>query len=122
VCAAQAAGAPAIHDSWHAGKRLTTERANTFAEGVATRQTYDLTFPALAAGLAGFVTVTDAEIAEALRTIVSTTHNLVEGSGAIGFAALSKLRDQLAGKRVGIVFCGGNMDTAILRRILNGEM
>jgi threonine dehydratase len=122
VYAAQAAGAPAIHDSWHAGKRLTTERANTFAEGVATRQTYDLTFPALAEGLAGFVTVTDAEIAEALRTIVSTTHNLVEGSGAIGFAALSKLRDQLAGKRVGIVFCGGNMDTALLRRVLNGEL
>ena len=68
------------------------------------------------------MTVTDAEIADALRTIVSTTHNLVEGSGAIGFAALSKLRDQRAGTRVGIVFCGGNMDTALLRRVLNGEL
>ena len=57
VYGVQAAGASAIHDSWHAGTRLTTSRVDTFAEGVATRTTYDLTFPALQAGLAGFVTV-----------------------------------------------------------------
>jgi len=102
--------------------RLTTNRADTFAEGVATRQTYDLTFPALQAGLAGFVTVTDSEIAESLRTLVSITHNLVEGAGAMGFAALPKLRKQLAGRRVGIIFCGGNIDTGTLRRILSKEM
>jgi threonine dehydratase len=118
----QAAGAPAIHDSWHAGKRVTTDRADTFAEGVATRTTYDLTYPALAEGLAGFVTVTDAEIAEGLRTILSLTKNVVEGAGAMGFAALPKLRDRLAGKRVGIIFCGGNIDSAVLRRVLNSEM
>jgi threonine dehydratase len=122
VIGVQAAGAPAIHDSWHAHKRLTTPKADTFAEGVATRTTYDLTFPALQAGLAEFVTVTDAEIAESLRTILSVTHNLVEGAGAMGFAALPKLRERLAGKRVGIVFCGGNIDINILRRILANEM
>jgi threonine dehydratase len=122
VFGVQAAGAPAIHDSWHAGKRLTTERADTFAEGVATRTTYDLTFDALASGLSDFVTVTDAEIAEGLRTILSITKNVVEGAGAMGFASLPKFRDRLAGKKVGIVFCGGNIDTAILRRILNHEM
>ena len=83
------------------GMRLTTSRVDTFAEGVATRTTYDLTFPALQAGLAGFVTVTDSEIAESLRTLVSITHNLVEGAAAMGFAALPKLRKQLAGRRVG---------------------
>jgi threonine dehydratase len=122
VYGVQAAGAAAIHDSWHAGERLVRETADTFAEGVATRRTYDLTFPALQAGLAGFVTVTDAEIAESLRTIVSLTHNLVEGAGAMGFAALPKLRDRLAGKTVGIVFCGANLDTSVLKRILAGEM
>ena len=122
VYGVQAAGAPAIHDSWHARDRLTTTRADTFAEGVATRTTYDLTFPALLEGLAGFVTVTDAEIAESLRTIVATTHNLVEGSGAIGFAALPKLADKLAGKTVGIVFCGGNIDVGLLERILRREI
>lgn len=122
VYGVQAAGASAIHDSWHARQRLTRPRAETFAEGVATRTTYDVTFPALQAGLAGFVTVTDAEIAEALRQIVSLTHNLVEGAGAMGFAALPKLRDRLAGKRVGIIFCGGNIDVATLRRVLGGEI
>jgi threonine dehydratase len=122
VFGVQAAGAAALHDSWHAGERLTTPRADTFAEGVATRTTYDLTFSALQSGLAGFVMVTDAEIAESLRTILSVTHNLVEGAGAMGFAAVQKLRDRLAGKRVGIVFCGGNIDLATLRRILAGEL
>ena len=122
VYGVQAAGASAIHDSWHANTRLTTDRADTFAEGVATRTTYDLTFPALRAGLAGFVTVTDAEIAESLRTIVSETHNLVEGAGAMGYAGVGKLRDRLAGKRVGVIFCGGNIDTATLRRVLSKEL
>jgi threonine dehydratase len=122
VIGVQAAGAPAIHDSWHARRRITTERADTFAEGVATRTAYDLTFPALLEGLADLITVTDAEIAEALRTILSVTHNVVEGAGAMGYAALPKLRDRLAGKRVGIVFCGGNLDTDTLRRILNREL
>lgn len=122
VYGVQAAGAPALHDSWHAKRRLTTDRVNTFAEGVATRTTYDVTYQALAEGLAGFVTVTDAEIAESLRTILAVTKNLVEGSGAIGFAALPKLRDRLAGKRVGIVFCGGNIDSTVLQKILNNEL
>jgi threonine dehydratase len=122
VYGVQAAGAPAIHDSWHAKQRLTTSRADTFADGVATRNTYDLTFPALQAGLAGFVTVTDGEIAESLRRIVSVTHNLVEGAGAMGVAALPKLRDRLAGKRVAVVFCGGNIDSGMLRRVLSREL
>jgi threonine dehydratase len=44
------------------------------------------------------VTVTDSEIAEALRTIVATTHNLVEGAGAMGFAALSEVGRPTRGK------------------------
>jgi len=122
VYGVQAAGAPAIHDSWHAHKRLTTQRADTFAEGVATRTTYDLTFPALQSGLADFVTVTDAETAESMRTIVSVTHNLVEGAAAMGFASLPKLREQLEGKRVAIVFCGGNIDSGTLRKVLAREI
>jgi threonine dehydratase len=122
VFGVQAAGAPAIHDSWHARELRTTKSADTFAEGVATRTPYDLTFPALLAGLAGFVTVTDAEIAESLRAILSVTHNLVEGAGAMGLAGTIKLRDRLAGQRVGIVFCGGNLDSGTLTRILQREL
>lgn len=122
VFAVQAAGAAAQHDSWHARHRIVTDHADTFAEGVATRSTYDLTFPALLEGLAGFITLTDAEIAEGVRLVLSTTHNLVEGAGAMGVMGALKLRDRLAGKRVAVAFCGGNLDSAVLRRILNGEI
>lgn len=122
IIGVQAAGASAAHDSWHAREPRQTARALTFADGVATRSTYALTFPTLLEGLADFITVTDAEIAEAVRVILQTTHHLVEGAGAMGIAAAIKLGASLAGQRVGVVFCGANMDSAVLRRILNHEL
>ena len=122
IIGVQAAGAPAAYDGWHAKAPRTTTRADTFAEGVATRSTYALTFPTLLDGLADFVTVTDAEIAEAVRVILSATHHLVEGAGAMGVAAAANMGDQLRGKKVGVVFCGGNMDSGVLRKILNREL
>ena len=122
VIGVQAAGASAAHDGWHAKAPRRTECAATFAEGVATRTTYDLTFPTLLDGLAGFVTVTEAEIADAVRLTLSSTHHLVEGAGAMGVAAARKLARDLQGQRVGVIFCGGNMDSAVLRRILNREL
>ena len=122
IIGVQAAGAPAAHDGWHAREARHTTHAATFAEGVATRSTYALTFPALLDGLDDFITVTDAEIAEAVRIILSATHHLVEGAGAIGVAAAIKLAPQLQGQNVGVVFCGGNMASDVLRRILNREL
>jgi threonine dehydratase len=122
VYGVQAAGASASHDSWHAGEVRSTARADTFADGLATRTPYELTFPALRAGLAGFLTVTDAEIAAALRLLLSTSHTLVEGAGAAGLAGLIKLAPTLAGKRVGVVISGGNIDRETLARVVNGEI
>jgi threonine dehydratase len=118
----QAAGASAAHDSWHAKAPLTYDTCDTFADGLATRSTYAMTFPALVEGLADFITVSDAEIADAVRLVLRTTHSLVEGAGACGLAGLLRLRERLAGKRVGIVLSGGNIDEATLRRILNREL
>jgi threonine dehydratase len=122
VYGVQARGAAAIHDAWHAGAPVSYARADTFADGLATRATYDLTFPALRAGLAGFVTVTDAEIAEAVRILLRTTHNLAEGAGAAGLAGALALGDALAGQRVAIILSGANIDAETLRRILNREL
>jgi threonine dehydratase len=122
VYAVQAERAPAIHDSWHARHVVEGVSADTFADGVATRCPPERTFPALLEGLAGFVTASEAEIAEALRLILRTTHNLVEGAGALGLAGLLKLRETLAGERVAIVLSGGNIDQATLRRVLTGEI
>ena len=118
VYGVQAAGAPAIHDSWHAGARLTRDRADTIADGLATRQTYDLTWDALRTGLAGFVACPDAELAAAVRMLLRTTHNLAEPSGAAGLAGLLRLRDALAGKTVAIILSGANIDEPTLRRVL----
>lgn len=122
VYGVQASGAPAIYESWKAGEPLTWPTADTFADGVATRSTYEMTFPALQEGLAGFVTVTDAEIAEAVRILLRTTHNLVEGAGACGLAGLLKLREELAGQKVGIILSGGNMDQETLQRVVSGKI
>src|SRR5262245_34100174 len=122
VYAVQAERASAIHDSWHAGRPIAKDSANTFADGLATRNVYDLTFPALQGGLAGFVAVSEGEIAEALRTLLRTTPNLAEGAGAVGLAGLMKLREPLGGRAVGSVLSGSNIDAATLRRVLNSEI
>jgi threonine dehydratase len=122
VYAVQAAGASAIHDAWHLGEPVSKPSADTFADGLATRNTYPFTFGALREGLAGFVTAADAEIAEALRLLLATTHTLVEGAGAAGLAGLLKLREALAGRTVGIVLSGANIDGETLRRVLDGEI
>ena len=122
VYGVQAERASAIHDSWHAGHPVSRDSADTFADGLATRNTYALTFPALRSGLAGFVTVSEGEIAAALRLLLRATHNLAEGAGAAGLAGLIRLRDRLAGKTVGVVLSGSNIDAATLRRVLTEEL
>jgi len=123
VYGVQSTGAPAtIHDSWHEGRVIDGATADTFADGVATRRPAEFTFPALQAGLAGFVAVSDAAIAESLRLLLRRTHNLVEGAGAAGLAGLLALRDALAGKAVVIVLSGGNIDQDTLRRVVTREL
>jgi threonine dehydratase len=122
VYGVQAERASAIHDSWHAGKRLTGASAKTFADGLATRNTYEMTFEPLREGLSGFIKTSEAAIAEAVRTLLRTTHNLAEGAGAAGLAGLFDLRDTLAGKSVGICLSGSNIDSETLRRVLAREL
>lgn len=56
-------------------------QVRTFADGIATRSTYDFTFPTLQSGLAGFVTVSDTEIGEAVRLLQRFTYQQAEGAG-----------------------------------------
>ena len=122
VYGVQAEKASAIHDSWHARKPVASASAQTFADGLATRNTYELTFPALLEGLSGFVKVSEAGIADALRLMLRTTHNLAEGAGAAGLAGLLALRESLSGKSVGICLSGSNIDQETLRRVLSREI
>jgi threonine dehydratase len=118
VYAVGAERAPAAHDSWHAGRPVPGSSADTFADGLATRNVYEMTFPALRAGLAGFVLASEDEMAEAVRLLLRATHNLAEGAGAAGLAGLMKLKEKLAGRNVGIILSGGNIDRETLTRVL----
>ena len=118
VFGVQAAAASGLHDSWRAGKMIVGPPPATIADGLATRMAQPMTFDALREGLADFITVTEAEIAEGIRQLLHTTHNLPEGAAAVPLAGLLKLRERLAGKTVAIVFSGGNIDSATLKRVL----
>ena len=97
---------------------MTRDSADTFADGLATRQPYELTFPALQEGLSGFVTASESEIAEAVRLLISTTHNLAEGAGAAGLAGLRRLSEELAGREVAVILSGGNIDAETLGKVV----
>jgi threonine dehydratase len=107
-----------VYRSWHGPERVTGTSAATFAEGVATRVTFDLTFGLLKQYLDDFVVLSEEELAEGVRIALRCTHNLAEGAGAAAIAAAMKQRDALRGQRVVAVMSGGNLDTATLRRIL----
>ena len=122
VYGVQAEGAAATYESWRAGRPMTTAAADTFADGIATRASYAMTFPPLKEGLAGFVTVSDGDIADAMRLLIQTTHNLVEPAAAAGLAGVFRLAGELAGSRVAVIVSGGNVDASTLRRVLEGGL
>jgi threonine dehydratase len=122
VYGVQAERASAIHDSWHSGRPVSKESADTFADGLATRNVYELTFGALRQGLKGFVTAPEAELGAAIRLIIHCTHNLAEGAGGAGLAGLMALRENLHGKKVAVILSGANIDQATLRKVVNHEI
>jgi threonine dehydratase len=121
VIGVQAANADAVARSWRTGERVSTERANTFAEGMATRVTFDLTFEILQRELNDIITLSEEELEDGVRLALETTHNLAEGAGAASLAAAVKLADRLRGKKVVCVMSGGNIDRTTLMRILGAR-
>lgn len=119
VIAVQSDAAPAQYESWKRGE-IVRAPVHTFAEGIATGQAYEMTFPALREGLADFLLVSEAELADALRELIRTTHNLPEGAAAGGLAGLRRVAADYAGQKVGIVMCGGNISVEGLKMVLNG--
>jgi threonine dehydratase len=118
VIGVQATGADAFTRSWRSGDRITTDTADTFAEGIATRTTFDLTFAILREHLDDIVTLEEQELMGGIRLALATTHNLAEGAGAASIAAAVKLKDQLKGKKVACVMSGANIAAATLKRVL----
>jgi threonine dehydratase len=118
VIGVQAERADAFTRSWRTGTRAVGASADTFAEGVATRVTFDLTFEYLARELDDVVTLSEAELADGVRMAVQLTHNLAEGAGAASLAAARKCADQIRGRTVACMMTGGNIEATTLRKIL----
>jgi len=116
-----AEGAPAFALSFEAGRPVKTNTARTFADGLACRDPQPEAFEVIAAGAARIVLVSEDEIAEAIRIYYTTTHNPAEGAGAAPLAALLTEKHRYAGKRVGLILSGGNIDMATFAQILRGE-
>jgi threonine dehydratase len=116
IVGVQASGAPPYARSFEQGRVVALNRAETLADGVAVREPDPEAFAIIRAGAARIVTVSDEAIADAIRAYWTDTHNLVEGAGAAPLAALLAERTRMAGKRVGLVISGGNIDLALFRR------
>jgi threonine dehydratase len=116
-----AANAPAYALSFAAGRPQSTNSADTFADGIACRVPDPSAFEVIRRGAARVVTVSEAEIARAMRILYTDTHNLAEGAGAAALAAAMQERERIAGKRVAVVLSGGNIDRPLFARILAEE-
>jgi len=115
IVGVQSTGADAYARSFAAGRVIETESANTLADGMATRIPDPKALEMILQGAARIVTVTDDEVRDALRAFWTDTHNLAEGAGAAGFAALMQERDRMRGKRVAVILSGGNIDLPLFR-------
>jgi threonine dehydratase len=110
--------APAYALSFAAGKVVATNSADTMADGMAVRGPDAEALDVILKGAERIVQVSDAEIGAAMRAYYEDTHQLTEGAGAAALAALLKERDRFAGKRVGVVLSGGNIDRPLYLRTL----
>ena len=116
VFGVQADRADALARSLDKGELVTIERADTFADGLATRYAFEIPFQILREHrLDGVVRVSEDDMKEAVRSALEGTHNGAEGAAAASYAAAFKMRGELRGKKVVIVHSGHNIDRNTLR-------
>jgi threonine dehydratase len=106
--------------SFTAGHIVATNSALTFADGMAVRVPDATALAVIRKGAERIVEVTEEEIAEAIRSICTATHNCAEGAGAAALAALMKERAELQGRRAAVILTGQNIDRAWMQTVLAG--
>ena len=115
VVSTEAAAAKLSFDS---GALCETPSATTFADGLAVRKPIPEAFAIYSAGAARIIAVSDTDIAEAMRAYYTDTHNLAEGAGAAALAALMQEREAMAGRKVGVILSGGNVDRGVYAQVI----
>lgn len=108
-----AENAPAYALSFAKGEAVSTNSADTFADGLACRVPAAEAIPVICRHAARVITVREDEIRNAMRLYYTATHNLSEGAGAAALAGLMQERSSMVGKTVGVVLSGGNIDRAL---------
>ena len=116
-----AENAPAFALSFEAGHPVRTNSAQTFADGMATRDPQPEPLAIVRAGAARILRLSEDEIAEAVRIYYTDTHHLAAGAGAAPLAGLMRERERYAGKRAAVILCGGNIDMPMFAEILAGR-
>ncbi len=114
-----ASGAPALKNSFDLKKAVDTVSVRTIADGIAVRDTSEITLKYMLDSVDKFISVDDEEIASAILFLLEKQKLVVEGAGAVGVAALlhNKL-EHLKDKKIAVVLSGGNMDVTLLSVII----
>ena len=115
-----AAEAPSYALSFTAGRAVNSTAGQTIADGMACRTPDPDAVEVMLRGASRIVTVQEAEIRNAMRYLFADTHNVAEGAGAAGLAALMQEQERMRGRRVAIVVTGGNVDTDVFADVLAG--
>ncbi|MDR2327784.1 MAG: threo-3-hydroxy-L-aspartate ammonia-lyase [Acidovorax sp.] len=102
--------------SFRSGQIVRIPTPQTIADGAQTQYLGALTFAIIQRDVTDILTATDAELASAMGFLAARMKQLVEPTGCLGFAAARHHKDQLQGKRVGVILSGGNVD---LQRFCN---
>lgn len=110
--------APAYALSFEQGRAVSTNSADTMADGMACRVPVADAVTVINAGADRIVTVGDAAIEAAMRHYYTDTHNIAEGAGAAALAALLQERKAMQGRRVAVILSGGNIDRDVYLRVL----
>jgi threonine dehydratase len=111
--------APAYALSFAAGEVCETTSANTLADGVAVRIPNPQALEFMLTRASRIVTVSETDILDAMGFYFTDTHNVAEGAAATPLAALLQEREQMRGKKVGLILSGGNVDAELFEQVLS---
>jgi threonine dehydratase len=114
------AHARAYYESFVRREVVVSPARTRLADGMAVPAPDARALELICAHVSRVVMVSDDEVSEAMRAIFDDTHNVAEGAGAAGVAAILNERDGLHGKRVAAVLSGGNVDRAMFAEVLSG--
>ena len=94
----------------------------TIADGIGVQSPGELTLPVLRTHVDDVLLVTEDDIEQAILMLLEIEKTVVEGAGAVGLAAVMKHKALFAGRKVGLVLCGGNIEPLVLAEIVERGM